>query len=445
MIRSLYTAATGMIAQQTQIDTTSHNISNVNTIGYKKNRAEFADLMYQTMQYAGTPTSATTMSPTGMEVGLGVRPTAITKMFNQGYFKETGNNLDMTIAGNGFFQIQLPDGTTAYTRNGSFKLDGDGNIVNSDGYRLLPEMTIPADAIEISVGIDGTISVLQPGNEEMTQIGQIELASFINPAGLHAMGDNNFLETAASGAPNIGNGGEDGFGQIKQGFVEMSNVQLVEEMTDLITGQRAYFDVRDKSDRLIPRRKGMEISVQGLYLAPGEIKNMVIPLHRYYDLRKEGIYYVHASVSHNKLPREYHSSAQPLRISGGSVLWERTVGLPDKSADTSDETERTYSICKVEGDQRVKYYYLRVENDRRVYAVTRLGVVQSHMDFQAQVDMPEAAAARRNPPCPKPHPPRPLRPKLRPPPPPVLCPWTTGVCCWSTRTTRSPRTSPSRS
>ncbi|WP_096024485.1 flagellar hook-basal body complex protein, partial [Campylobacter lanienae] len=173
MIRSLYTAATGMIAQQTQIDTTSHNISNVNTIGFKKNRAEFADLMYQTMQYAGTPTSTTTMSPTGMEVGLGVRPTAITKMFGQGYFKETGNALDMTIAGNGFFQIQLPDGTTAYTRNGSFKLDGDGNIVNSDGYRLLPEMTIPADATEISIGIDGTISVLQPGNQEMTQIGQI--------------------------------------------------------------------------------------------------------------------------------------------------------------------------------------------------------------------------------------------------------------------------------
>ncbi|WP_086268723.1 MULTISPECIES: flagellar basal-body rod protein FlgG [Campylobacter] len=240
MIRSLYTAATGMIAQQTQIDTTSHNISNVNTIGFKKNRAEFADLMYQTMQYAGTPTSATTMSPTGMEVGLGVRPTAITKMFGQGYFKETRNALDMTIAGNGFFQVQLPDGTTAYTRNGAFKLDGDGNIVNSDGYRLLPEMTIPADATEISIGTDGTISVLQPGNEEMTQIGQIELANFINPAGLHAMGDNLFLETAASGAPNIGNGGTDGFGQIKQRFVEMSNVQLVEEMTDLITGQRAY-------------------------------------------------------------------------------------------------------------------------------------------------------------------------------------------------------------
>ncbi|AII14521.1 flagellar basal body rod protein [Campylobacter iguaniorum] len=240
MIRSLYTAATGMVAQQTQIDTTSHNIANVNTIGYKKNRAEFADLMYQTMQYAGTPTSTTTMSPTGMEVGLGVRPTAITKIFTQGNFKETSNKLDMAIAGNGFFQIQLPDGTTAYTRNGAFKLDGDGNIVNSDGYRLLPEMNIPADATDVSIGVDGTVSVLQPGNQEMTQIGQIELASFINPAGLHAMGDNNFLETAASGAPVVGNGGVDGFGQVKQNFVEMSNVQLVEEMTDLITGQRAY-------------------------------------------------------------------------------------------------------------------------------------------------------------------------------------------------------------
>lgn len=240
MIRSLYTAATGMVAQQTQIDTTSHNIANVNTIGYKKNRAEFADLMYQIMEYAGTPTSTTTMSPTGIEVGLGVRPTAITKVFTQGYFKETGNNLDMVIAGNGFFQVQLPDGTTAYTRNGAFKLDGEGNIVNSDGYRLIPQMSIPADAMSVSIGVDGTVSVLEPGNQEMTQIGQIELVNFVNPSGLHAMGDNNFLETTASGAPIAGTGGADGFGQIKQGFVEMSNVQLVEEMTDLITGQRAY-------------------------------------------------------------------------------------------------------------------------------------------------------------------------------------------------------------
>ncbi|MBZ7987556.1 flagellar basal-body rod protein FlgG [Campylobacter canadensis] len=240
MLRSLYTAATGMIAQQTQIDTTSHNIANVNTMGYKKNRAEFADLMYQVMDYAGTSTSTTTKSPTGIEVGLGARPNAITKIFTQGYFKETGNDLDMVIAGNGFFQVQLPDGTTAYTRNGAFKLDSDGAIVNSDGYRLLPEMNVPEDALSISVGVDGTVSVIQAGNTEATQIGQIELVNFINPSGLHALGDNNFLETGSSGAPIAGVAGQNGLGQIKQHFVEMSNVQLVEEMTDLITGQRAY-------------------------------------------------------------------------------------------------------------------------------------------------------------------------------------------------------------
>ena len=240
MLRSLFTAATGMIAQQTQVDVTSHNIANVNTMGYKKNRAEFADLMYQVMSYAGTPTSTTTMHPTGIEVGLGVRPQAITKIHSQGYFKETGNNLDMVIAGNGFFQVQMPDGTTAYTRNGAWKLDSDGNIVNDDGLQLVPNITIPADATQISIGIDGTVSVLQPGAAEMQQVGQIEIVNFINPAGLHSSGDNLFLETGASGAPIIGIAGQDGLGQIKQGFVEMSNVQLVEEMTELITGQRAY-------------------------------------------------------------------------------------------------------------------------------------------------------------------------------------------------------------
>ncbi|MDD3325342.1 MAG: flagellar basal-body rod protein FlgG [Sulfurospirillaceae bacterium] len=240
MIRSLYTAATGMIAQQTQIDTTSNNISNVNTIGYKKQRAEFADLMYQTMEYAGTATSTTSVSPTGIEVGLGVRPTAIAKMFTQGNFKETGNPLDMAITGNGFFQIQLPDGTTAYTRNGSFKLDNEGNIVNSDGYRLLPEIVIPEDATQVSVGVDGTISVLQAGTTEMNEVGQIELANFINPAGLHSLGDNNFVNTSSSGDAITSVPGLNGIGQIRQQFVEMSNVQLVEEMTDLITGQRAY-------------------------------------------------------------------------------------------------------------------------------------------------------------------------------------------------------------
>ena len=240
MLRSLFTAATGMIAQQTQVDVTSHNIANVNTMGYKKNRAEFADLMYQVMSYAGTPTSTTTTHPTGIEAGLGVRPQAITKIHSQGYFKETGNNLDMVIAGNGFFQVQMPDGTTAYTRNGAWKLDSDGNIVNDDGLQLVPNITIPADATQISIGIDGTVSVLQPGAAEMQQVGQIEIVNFINPAGLHSSGDNLFLETGASGAPIIGIASQDGLGQIKQGFVEMSNVQLVEEMTELITGQRAY-------------------------------------------------------------------------------------------------------------------------------------------------------------------------------------------------------------
>lgn len=240
MIRSLYTASTGMKAQQLQIDTTSNNISNVNTIGYKKQRAEFADLFYQTMEYAGTSTSATTQSPTGIEVGLGVRPTAITKIFTQGNFKETSNNLDLAITGRGFFQVQLPDGTISYTRNGAFKLDGEGNVVNSDGYLLVPEIVVPEDATQISIGVDGTVSVLQAGDTQMNEIGQIEIATFINPAGLHSLGDNNFINTNASGDAILGVPGLNGFGQIRQGFVEMSNVQLVEEMTDLITGQRAY-------------------------------------------------------------------------------------------------------------------------------------------------------------------------------------------------------------
>lgn len=240
MMRSLYTAATGMIAQQLQIDVTSNNIANVNTIGYKKGRAEFADLLYQTMQYAGAPTSTTTMSPTGVEVGLGTRPTSVQKMFTQGNFKETGNDLDMTINGNGFFQIQLPDGTTAYTRNGSFKLDGNGTIVTADGYPLVPQMVIPADATKISIATDGTVSVLQPGQTALQQIGQIETATFVNPAGLHSLGDNNYINTTASGDPITGVPGLEGRGGIRQGFVEMSNVQLVEEMTDLIVGQRAY-------------------------------------------------------------------------------------------------------------------------------------------------------------------------------------------------------------
>jgi flagellar basal-body rod protein FlgG len=240
MIRSLYTAATGMKAQQLSIDTVSNNIANVNTGGYKKQRAEFADLMYQVMEYAGTSTSATTISPTGMEVGLGVRPTAITKIFTQGNYKETGNQLDVAISGDGFFQIQLPDGATAYTRAGSFKLDENGTIVTADGYPLLPQVVVPADTTQLTIGTDGTISVMQSGQTQSNQIGQFELADFINPAGLHALGDNNYINTTASGDPVVGQPGLNGFGQTRQLFIELSNVQLVEEMTDLITGQRAY-------------------------------------------------------------------------------------------------------------------------------------------------------------------------------------------------------------
>jgi flagellar basal-body rod protein FlgG len=240
MLKAIYTASTGMLAQQTQIDTTSNNIANVNTIGYRKQRAEFADLMYQVTEYAGTATSSTTNSPTGIEVGLGVRPTAVTKIFSQGNFQETGNNLDLAITGNGFFQIELPDGTISYTRNGAFKINQDGQIVNSDGYKLIPEIVLPEDTTDVSIGADGIVSVIQAGAQDAQQVGQIELANFVNPAGLHALGDNLLVNTDASGDPIVSTPGLNGVGNVRQGFVELSNVQLVVELTDLITGQRAY-------------------------------------------------------------------------------------------------------------------------------------------------------------------------------------------------------------
>lgn len=240
MMRSLYTATTGMLGQQLQIDTVSNNIANVNTTGYKKQRAEFNDLFYQVLQYAGTATSETTMSPTGIEVGVGVRTGAINKLFSQGHPKETQNNLDVAITGAGFFQIELPDGTVAYTRSGSFKLDNEGNIVNSEGYRLIPNIQVSPNATQINIGTDGTVSVIEAGNTATNVIGQIEIANFINPAGLHGLGDNLYINTSASGDPQVGVAGAEGRGLLRQGFLELSNVKLVEEMTDLITGQRAY-------------------------------------------------------------------------------------------------------------------------------------------------------------------------------------------------------------
>ncbi len=240
MMQSLYTASTGMLGMQTQIDTTANNIANVNTIGFKKSRAEFADLMYHVMEYAGTSTSDATKSPTGIEVGLGVRPTAINKIFSEGSLKQTDNQLDLAITGGGFFKMALPDGTEVYSRNGAFKVDSNGTVVNSDGYTLTPEVVIPPDATSVSIGMDGTVSVVQPGQTGATQIGQITTTSFINPAGLHAMGDNLYLPTDSSGQPVEGTPGLSGLGVLKQGFVELSNVELVVELTDLITGQRAY-------------------------------------------------------------------------------------------------------------------------------------------------------------------------------------------------------------
>ena len=240
MMQSLYTASTGMLGQQMQIDTTANNIANVNTIGFKKSRAEFADLMYKVMEYAGTSTSDVTKSPAGIEVGLGSRPTAVNKIFSEGSLKQTDNELDIAITGRGFLKFELPDGTEVYSRNGALKIDENGTMVNDDGYKLTPEIVIPPDATSVSIGTDGTVTVVQPGQTQATQIGQITLTNYINPAGLHSLGDNLYMETDSSGQPVEGTPGVDGLGILRQGFVELSNVELVVELTDLITGQRAY-------------------------------------------------------------------------------------------------------------------------------------------------------------------------------------------------------------
>ena len=260
MVRSMVAGVAGLKAHQSKLDVIGNNIANVNTTGYKKQRAEFADLFYQVLQYAGTSTSETTISPTGIEVGIGVRPVAIQKMFSQGHPKETENNLDIAITGNGFFQIELPDGNIAYTRAGSFKLDNDGNVVNAEGYRLIPELTIPEGATQINIGTDGTVSVIEGNQTEVNILGQIEIVNFINPAGLHSLGDNLFINTNASGDPVAGVPGLDGFGQLRQGFLELSNVKLVEEMTDLITGQRAY----EANSKTIQTADSMLQTVNGL-------------------------------------------------------------------------------------------------------------------------------------------------------------------------------------
>jgi len=240
MLRSLFIAATGMEAQKLNIDVISNNLANVNTVGFKKSRADFQELIYQDLRTAGAVSAEGSQIPTGIQVGLGVKPVAVQKLFLQGDFVHTGNNLDLVIEGDGFFQITMPDGSLAYTRAGAFKLDSDGRIVNSDGYPLEPAITIPADASSITVGSDGKVTAVQAGSITPTEIGQIELARFINPGGLKAMGKNLFTPTGSSGEVTTGNPSTAGFGTVAQGYVEMSNVNIVEEMVNMIVSQRAY-------------------------------------------------------------------------------------------------------------------------------------------------------------------------------------------------------------
>lgn len=240
MIRGLYTAASGMNAQQHQIDVTSNNIANVNTAGFKKDRAEFQDLMYETLNYTAGSTSATTKNPTGIDVGLGVRISGIQKSFLQGDLKSTGNTLDIAVEGKGFFQITTPNGETAYTRNGAFKLDSEGAIVNASGYRLSPEIVVPANLTDLNIAADGLVTAKDPATGTTNELGQITLVDFINPSGLTPSGDSLFLASDVSGDPIEANPGTDQFGMLRQGMIESSNVALVNEMVDLITAQRAY-------------------------------------------------------------------------------------------------------------------------------------------------------------------------------------------------------------
>jgi flagellar basal-body rod protein FlgG len=240
MIRALFSAASGMSAQQMNVDVIANNIANVNTTGFKRSRADFQDLMYQTIIAPGTASTSNNQVPTGIQIGLGVKPVAVQKLFTQGDFQTTGNSLDLVIEGDGFFQITKPDGTINYTRAGAFKLDKNGQIVSSDGYPLEPAITIPSNTTSITVGSDGTVSVLQSGSTTPVTVGNITTATFVNPGGLLALGKNLFVNTDASGDATTGTPGLEGRGTLNQGFLEMSNVNIVEELANLIIAQRAF-------------------------------------------------------------------------------------------------------------------------------------------------------------------------------------------------------------
>jgi flagellar basal-body rod protein FlgG len=240
MLRSLRTAALGMAAQQLNVDTISNNLANVNTTGYKKNTIEFQDLLYETIQTSSAGNDDTVSKPAEIQIGLGNKPVATFRSFSQGDIQETGNSLDIAINGNGFFQIMRTDGTYAYTRDGVFQINSDGYIVNSSGLRLFPETSLPEGISAINISQDGVISAKIEGQTETEEIGQIELATFINPAGLRAIGSNLYEETESSGEPAFGLPDEEGFGTVMQGYLEKSNVDVVQEMINLIVAQRSY-------------------------------------------------------------------------------------------------------------------------------------------------------------------------------------------------------------
>lgn len=240
MMRSLWISKTGMEAQQTQLDHIAHNLANSATNGYKRSHAVFEDLMYQSLRQSGAASSEQTQLPTGLQVGLGTRAVATSRQFSQGSLQQSSNPLDVAIKGQGFFQIQLPDGTTGYTRDGSFQVSATGQLVTNTGYTVQPGITVPANAQAVSIAADGTVSASLPGQAAPQPLGQLQIASFVNPAGLDPRGQNLFTETAASGTPNAGAPDSNGLGALQQGFVETSNVNVVEELVAMIQTQRAY-------------------------------------------------------------------------------------------------------------------------------------------------------------------------------------------------------------
>ena len=239
MIRSLWISKTGLEAQQTQMDVITNNLANVSTTGFKRSRAVFEDLLYQNLRQPGAQSSQQSQIPSGLQIGTGVRPIAAERIHTQGNLQQTGNKLDVAIQGAGFLQVLLPDGTTGYTRDGSLQTDNQGQLVTSNGYVVQPAMTIPANATTVTIALDGVVTVTQPGATAPVQVGSMQVASFINPSGLESMGQNLYLETASSGTPSTNVPGSNGTGTISQGYVETSNVNVVEELVNMIQTQRA--------------------------------------------------------------------------------------------------------------------------------------------------------------------------------------------------------------